>query len=120
MEEYEKKHDHAVAEKETDIPKLTDLLLKVGTQQFLETLSPYITELQNSRKMFNEGFGFIFITYVEHKIFRRYCNWSISGRDHSKRNERKRMSIGGHRINKSFNRMEEFCGNTDFLKGRNL
>ena len=43
MEEYEKKHDHAVAEKETDIPKLTDLLLKVGTQQFLETLSPYIT-----------------------------------------------------------------------------
>lgn len=39
MEEYEKKHDHAVAEKETDIPKLTDLLLKVGTQQFLETLS---------------------------------------------------------------------------------
>ena len=27
MEEYEKKHDHAVAEKETDIPKLTDLLL---------------------------------------------------------------------------------------------
>ena len=37
MEEYEKKHDHAVAEKETDIPKLTDLLLKVGTQQFLET-----------------------------------------------------------------------------------
>ena len=32
---------------------------------------------------------------------------------------RKRMSIGGHRINKSFNRMEEFCGNTDFLKGRN-
>ena len=23
MEEYEKKHDHAVAEKETDIPKLT-------------------------------------------------------------------------------------------------
>ena len=43
MEEYEKKHDHAVSEKETDIPKLTDLLLKVGTQQFLETLSPYIT-----------------------------------------------------------------------------
>lgn len=43
MEEYEKKHDHAVTEKETDIPKLTDLLLKVGTQQFLETLSPYIT-----------------------------------------------------------------------------
>ena len=43
MEDYEKKHDHAVAEKETDIPKLTDLLLKVGTQQFLETLSPYIT-----------------------------------------------------------------------------
>ena len=43
MEEYEKKHDHAVAEKETDIPKLTDLLLKVGTQQFLETFSPYIT-----------------------------------------------------------------------------
>ena len=43
MEEYEKKYDHAVAEKETDIPKLTDLLLKVGTQQFLETLSPYIT-----------------------------------------------------------------------------
>lgn len=25
-----------------------------------------------------------------------------------------------YRINKSFNRMEEFCGNTDFLKGRNL
>lgn len=43
MEEYEKKHDHAVSEKETDIPELTDLLLKVGTQQFLETLSPYIT-----------------------------------------------------------------------------
>ena len=43
MEEYEKKNDHAVSEKETDIPKLTDLLLKVGTQQFLETLSPYIT-----------------------------------------------------------------------------
>lgn len=39
MEEYEKKNDHAVSEKETDIPKLTDLLLKVGTQQFLETLS---------------------------------------------------------------------------------
>ena len=28
MEEYEKKNDHAVSEKETDIPKLTDLLLK--------------------------------------------------------------------------------------------
>lgn len=27
---------------------------------------------------------------------------------------------GSYRINKSFNRMEEFCGNTDFLKGRNL
>lgn len=27
MEEYEKKHDHAVAEKETDIPKLTDLFV---------------------------------------------------------------------------------------------
>lgn len=40
--------------------------------------------------------------------------------DHSKRNERKRMSIGRYRINKSFNRMEEFCGKTDFLKGRNL
>ena len=39
MEEYEKKNDHAVSEKETDIPKLTDLLLKVGTQQFLE---PYL------------------------------------------------------------------------------
>ena len=25
-----------------------------------------------------------------------------------------------YRINKSFNRMEEFCGKTDFLKGRNL
>ena len=37
MEEYEKKNDHAVSENETD------LLLKVGTQQFLETLSPYIT-----------------------------------------------------------------------------
>ena len=57
---------------------------------------------------------------AEHKIFKRYCNWSISGRDHSKRNERKRMSIGRYRINKSFNRMEEFCGKTDFLKGRNL
>lgn len=43
MEEYEKKHDHAVSEKETDIQKLTELLLKVGTQQFLEILSPYIT-----------------------------------------------------------------------------
>ena len=43
MEEYEKEHDHAVSEKETDIQKLRDLLLKVGTQQFLETLSPYIT-----------------------------------------------------------------------------
>lgn len=43
MEEYGKKHDHAISEKETDIQKLTELLLKVGTQQFLETLSPYIT-----------------------------------------------------------------------------
>lgn len=43
MEQYEKKHDHAVSEKETDIQKLTELLLKVGTQQFLEILSPYIT-----------------------------------------------------------------------------
>ena len=43
MDKYEKKYDSAVSETETDIRKLTDLLLKVGTQQFLETLSPYIT-----------------------------------------------------------------------------
>ena len=37
--------------------------------------------------------------------------------------QEKHMSYRGlarYRINKSFNRMEEFCGKTDFLKGRNL
>lgn len=37
MEEYGKKHDHAISEKETDIQKLTELLLK-GKRQIKQCI----------------------------------------------------------------------------------
>lgn len=49
MDKYEKKYDSAVSETETDIRKLTDLLLKVGTQQFLEKFLFLISAMMQRR-----------------------------------------------------------------------
>ena len=72
MDKYEKKYDSAVSETETDIRKLTDLLLKVGTQQFLETLSPYIT---GGEILFDgdDGRAWKFTFDLENKSWQQKC-----------------------------------------------